>query len=93
MLSNPPLEIYHKLTLNTMDQLKKSLQFFVYKMPALPEKLLSADDFSAFFDMWNRKFSNNFTENDFEAYKYVNLKNGFNIDLIEYIRIHNNIFN
>lgn len=45
-------------------------------MPILPEKLLSADDFSAFFDLWNRKFSKMFTENDLEAYKYVNLKNG-----------------
>lgn len=76
MLSNPPMETYFTLTLTVMDQLKKAMHFFIYKIPILPEKILSADDFAAFFDMWNGKFSSNFTENDLETYKFVNLKNG-----------------
>lgn len=86
MLSNPPIEVYYKLTLNTMDQLKKSLHHFVYKMPVLPEKILCADDFSAFFDMRNRKFSENFSENDLETYKYVYSKNGALTAGINYFR-------
>lgn len=93
MLSNPPIEAHYKLTLNTMDQLKKSLHYFVYKMPILPEKLLCADDFSAFFDMWNRKFSENFTENDLETYKYVNLKNGALTAGINYFRANSTFLN
>lgn len=71
MLSNPPLEIHNELTLSTMDQFKKSWMTFVFKMPYLPERLLTAGDYDAFFDMWNRKFSENFTEDDLETYKYV----------------------
>lgn len=71
MLSNPPLEIHNELTLSTMDQFKKSWITVVFKIPYLPERLLTAGDYDVFFGMWNRKFSENFTEDDLETYKYV----------------------
>lgn len=76
MLSNPPMEVYYRLTFSAMDQFKKSWIFFVLKMPFLSEKLISANDFAAFLDMWNGKFSDGFTEDDLETYKYVFSKSG-----------------
>lgn len=75
-MSNPPLEVYFKLSLNTMDQFKKCLCFFIFKMFGLPEKMLSFGDFQSFFDIFDRKFSTNFTKEDLEIYKYVFSKKG-----------------
>ncbi|XP_031628443.1 epoxide hydrolase 3-like [Contarinia nasturtii] len=71
MLSMPARRIYYNLSLTIWDQLKRSWYFFVSKMPYLPEKLLSTADYDVFFEMRNRKFSENFNEDDLELYKYV----------------------
>lgn len=76
MLSGPSRREYYKLALNTMDQFKRSWYFFVFKMPFLAEMLLTAGDYAVFYEMWNRKFTENFTEDDLEVYKYVFSKHG-----------------
>lgn len=63
MLGNPPIEVFSRLTLSSMNQFKKSWRFFVVKMPFLPEKLLTVGDFESFSEMW--------TGDDLETYKYV----------------------
>lgn len=76
MMGAPSRREYYKLALNVMDQFKRSWYFFVFKMPYLAEQLLTAGDYAIFHEMWNRKFTDNFTEDDLEAYKYVYSKHG-----------------
>lgn len=76
MMSAPSFKVYNELVLTTFDQFKRSSYIFVFQMPILPEKLLSAVDYGIFYDIWNRKFNDNFTEEDLEAYKYVYSKPG-----------------
>lgn len=76
MLGGPCRRVYYELALSTLDQFKRSWYFFVFKMPYLPELLLSAGDYNVFFEMWNRKFTDNFTEDDLETYKYIYSKAG-----------------
>lgn len=77
MLGGPSRREYYKLALNTIDQFKRSWYYFVFKMPFLAEQLLTAGDYAIFYEMWNRKFTDNFTEDDLEAYKYVFSKHGW----------------
>lgn len=76
MLGCPSRNIYYDLALTTWDHFKRSWFYFVAKMPYLPEILASAGDYGVFFEMWNKKFTGKFTENDLEAYKYVYSKTG-----------------
>lgn len=76
MMGAPSQVVYNEIALTTLDQFKRSWYVFCFKMPYLPEKLLSAGDYNAFFEMWNRKFTQNFTEDDLETYKYVFSRSG-----------------
>lgn len=76
MLGAPSREVIYKLVFKNFNQLIRVGYFFVFQMPFLPEKLLSAVDYGNFYEMWNRKFTDNFSEEDLEAYKYVYSKPG-----------------
>lgn len=76
MMGGPSLRVFNELVLTTLDQFKRSSYIFVFQMPILPEKLLSAVDYGIFYDIRNRKFNDNFTKEDLEAYKYVYSKPG-----------------
>ncbi|XP_055296508.1 epoxide hydrolase 1-like [Sitodiplosis mosellana] len=86
MMGVPSRRQYYKLALSTMDQFKRSWYFFVFKFPYLAEELLTAGDYAIFYEMWNRKFTDNFTEDDLEAYKYVFSKSGAITAALNYYR-------
>lgn len=71
MMGGPSRRIFKKTFNSTMDQFKKSWYMLFFQMPLLPELMLMADDFNVFTTMWKDKFSDNFTEEDLEAYKYT----------------------
>lgn len=80
MLGAPSREVIYKLIFTNFDQFMRFSYCFVFQMPFLPEKLLSAVDYGNFYGMWNRKFTENFSEEDLEAYKYVYSKHGIFAD-------------
>lgn len=67
MMGSPSRDIYFELACSTFDQFKRSWYFFVFKMPFLPELLVSAGDYNVLSIMWNGKLN----QDDLEAYKYA----------------------
>lgn len=74
MMGAPSRQVFKKTFNSSMDQFKKSWYILFFQMPVLPELVLMADDFAT-FDMMHRAMvknqSNNFTDEDLEAYKYT----------------------
>lgn len=80
MMGGPSRRLFRKLFMTTWDQFKRSWYMLFFQAPILPELLLSADDFASFFNVWDGQFNEGFTEEDFEAYKYVFSRPGTQFD-------------
>lgn len=73
MMGAPSAEVFLKL-LRGSDQFKRSWYTFFFKMPCLPELMLSTSDYAIFRTI--SKNRENYTEEDIEAFKFTFSKTG-----------------
>lgn len=87
MMGAPSAEVWRKIMVSSLDQFRKSWYVFFFQMPFLPEFSLSLRDYDALRAIGNNyKFSDSFTADDLEAYKYTFSKPGALTAPINYYR-------
>lgn len=92
MMGAPSLDVWGKSMMQSLEQFRKSWYVFYFLMPALPEFTTSLNDYAMLKVIGGFKFSENFTEEDLEAYKYTFSKNGALTGPINYYRHNMNFF-
>ncbi|KAJ6639987.1 Epoxide hydrolase 4 [Pseudolycoriella hygida] len=88
MMGAPSAKAWRKIMMSSefLDQFKKSWYIFYFQMPRLPEFTISLNDFAVFKAIGSGKFSDTFTEEDLEAYKYTFSKPGALTGPVNYYR-------
>jgi len=86
MMGAPSVFTWRKIIISCLNQFKKSTYVFFFQMPRLPEFTITLHDFAMIKAIGNGKISENFTEEDLEAYKYTFSKTGALTGPINYYR-------
>lgn len=76
LMGAPSKSVWAESLMASPDQFWKSWYIFFFQMPCLPEFEASRDDFRVFRQMNDEKFSEYFSREDLEAYKYTFGKRG-----------------
>lgn len=67
----PPIAVYNKLLYTSWAQFKKAWYVFYFQAPYLPELTFGLNDLNNLKVIGDDKFSDTFTEEDLEAYKFT----------------------